>query len=39
LFTHLTGSSLKGDMDPEYLKNEQEKQKEVDKIKQSADGQ
>ncbi len=35
LFTHLTGSSLKGDMDPDYLKQEEEKQKEIAKIKQS----
>ncbi len=35
LFTHLTGSSLKGSMDPDYLKQEEEKQKEIAKIKQS----
>lgn len=33
LFSHLTGSSLKGDMDPEYVKSQEEKQKEVAKLK------
>lgn len=29
LFSHLTESSLKGDMDPEYVKIQEEKEKEV----------
>ena len=36
LFSHLTGSSLKGDMDPEYVKIQEEKQKEVAKLKLTA---
>ena len=35
LFTHLTGSSLKGDMDPEYLKSQHDKQLEIAKIKEA----
>ena len=36
LFSHLTGSSLKGDMDPEYVKEQEKKQKEVEKLKVTA---
>lgn len=36
LFSHLTGSSLKGDMDPEYVKEQEKKQKEVEKLKLTA---
>jgi len=36
LFSHLTGSSLKGDMDPHYVKIQEEKQKEVAQLKLTA---
>ena len=35
LFTHLTESSLKGDMDSEYLKKEEERKKAVASLKQA----
>jgi hypothetical protein len=35
LFTHLTGSSLKGDMDSEYLKKEEERKRELASLKQA----